>query len=79
MIWIALIALTALTVGVAGVDMGFYTVYVALFIAVIKAMLVINYFMHIKFDHILVKVFLGGCMVIFAVVMLFLSFDVISF
>lgn len=79
MIWVALVALTALTVGVAGVDMGYYTIYVAMFIAIIKAMLVINYFMHIKFDHILVKVLLAGCIFIFVVVMLFLSFDVISF
>jgi cytochrome c oxidase subunit 4 len=78
-VWIALVALTALTVGVAGVDMGYYTVYIALFIAVIKAMLVINYFMHIKFDHILIKIIVGGCGFIFAVVMLFLSFDVITF
>lgn len=76
-IWVALIGLTALTVGVAGVDLGNYTVFVALLIACVKAMLVINYFMHIKFDNILVKIFVAGCGLIFSIVILFLGFDVV--
>lgn len=75
-IWIGLIALTALTVAIAGVDMGVYTVPLALLIAGIKAMLVINYFMHIKFDTPLVKWFVVACGVIFAIVVIFLGFDV---
>lgn len=75
-IWIGLIALTGLTVAVAGVDMGVYTVPLALLIACIKAMLVINYFMHIKFDTPLVRWFVVACGVIFAIVIIFLGVDV---
>lgn len=75
-IWIGLIALTGLTVAIAGVDMGMYTVPIALLIACIKSMLVINYFMHVKFDNILVKLFAVACGVIFAIVIIFLGFDV---
>lgn len=77
MIWITLVALTGLTVAVAGVDMGLYTVAVALLIACIKAMLVINYFMHIKFDSLLLKVLVGMCGLIMGVIILWLGFDVI--
>ncbi len=75
-IWIGLIALTALTVAVAGVDMGVYTVPIALLIACIKSMLVLNYFMHIKFDNPLVKWFVIACGVIFFTVIIFLGLDV---
>ena len=44
----ALIALTALTVGVAFLDLGMYNNLVALSIAIVKALLVIAIFMHLK-------------------------------
>lgn len=75
-IWIGLIALTGLTVAIAGVDMGMYTVPIALLIACIKSMLVLNYFMHVKFDNILVKVFAISCGVIIALILIFLGSDV---
>ena len=75
-IWIGLIALTALTVAIAGVDMGMYTVPIALLIACIKSMLVINYFMHVKFDNILVKLFAIVCLVVLALIIIFLGLDV---
>ncbi len=57
-IWIALLALTSITVTVAGVNLGNYTLMVALFIAAVKSSLVINIFMHIKFDEPIFRVFL---------------------
>ncbi|MBU2493007.1 MAG: cytochrome C oxidase subunit IV family protein [Bacteroidetes bacterium] len=58
LIWVALIALTSITVTIAGISLGSYTLFVALFIAAIKSSLVINIFMHIKFDEPIFKVFL---------------------
>jgi cytochrome c oxidase subunit 4 len=49
-IFAALIALTALTVYVATIDLGVLNTVVALAIAVTKATLVILYFMHLKFS-----------------------------
>ena len=57
-IWIALLALTSITVTVAGINLGNYTLMVALFIAAVKSSLVINIFMHIKFDEPIFRVFL---------------------
>jgi len=58
-VWIALIAFTSITVTIAGVNLGRYTLFIALAIAAIKSTLVINIFMHIKFDEPIFKAFLG--------------------
>lgn len=58
LVWLGLLALTSLTVTVAGIDLGNYTLFVALTIAAIKSALVINIFMHIKFDEPIFKFFL---------------------
>jgi cytochrome c oxidase subunit 4 len=58
LVWIALLAFTSITVTIAGVSLGRYTLLVALFFAAIKSALVINIFMHIKFDEKIFKVFL---------------------
>ncbi|SRR5690606_16835552 len=55
-IFAALMGLTVLTVAVAYVDMGILNLPVALAIAVAKAMLVILYFMHVKYSPRLVQV-----------------------
>lgn len=78
MIWLALVALTALTVTVASVNLGDYTFFVAMFIAVIKASLVINIFMHIKYDDTLIKVILLACGLVFAIIFTIYSFDLYS-
>lgn len=78
MIWLALVALTALTVTVASVNLGDYTFFVAMLIASIKAMLVINIFMHIKYDDILMKGILVACGFIILVVFVIYSFDLFN-
>ena len=57
-VWIGLIDLTSITVTIAGIDFGDYTLAVAMFIAAVKSALVISIFMHIKFDLPIFKVFL---------------------
>jgi len=49
-VWLALIVLTGLTVVVAGVDLKAMTVTTALLIASIKTILVLMYFMHLKYE-----------------------------
>ena len=58
LVWIGLLALTSITVTVAGINFGNYTLAIALLIAAVKSALVINIFMHIKFDEPIFKVFL---------------------
>jgi cytochrome c oxidase subunit 4 len=47
-VFLALIALTVTTVGVSKIDLGEYNFVAAMTIAVIKAMLVVLFFMHVK-------------------------------
>jgi cytochrome c oxidase subunit 4 len=49
-VWLALIVLTGLTVVMAGVDLRAMTVTTALLIASIKTILVLMYFMHLKYE-----------------------------
>ena len=54
-IFLALMVLTAVTVGAAFVDLGPFNFPVALAIALFKASLVIWYFMHVKYQSGLTK------------------------
>ena len=49
-IFLALIVLTWVTTAIAFIDLGPFNVYVALTIAVIKATLVVLYFMHARYS-----------------------------
>lgn len=48
-IWIALMVLTVVTAGVSFIDLGPFNTVVALVIASCKALLVILFFMHVKY------------------------------
>jgi cytochrome c oxidase subunit IV len=50
LIWCGLLALTALTVSLAGIQLGRWVIITALTIASVKALLVLNIFMHLKFE-----------------------------
>ena len=56
MVWIALLILTAVTVGVATLDLGPFNAIVALTIATIKALLVMLFFMELRYSTALTKV-----------------------
>lgn len=60
-VFIALLALTALTTGVAFIDLGGVgNIAIALAIAVIKAVLVALYFMHLRYSSPLTVIFAGA-------------------
>ncbi len=50
LVWLALLMLTGLTVTVAGLNLKSFAIVVAIFIAGAKSSLVLNYFMHIKYE-----------------------------
>src|SRR5258707_3913720 len=56
----SLMVLTAVTVAVSRVDLGPLNLAVALGIAITKAVLVILYFMHVRYGDHLVKVFVAA-------------------
>jgi cytochrome c oxidase subunit IV len=59
-IFAALIVLTGTTVWVATIDLGEWNVIVALSIACLKALLVILYFMHVRYSSKLTWVLIGA-------------------
>jgi cytochrome c oxidase subunit 4 len=77
LVWTALLAFTSITVTIAGVNLGGYTLFAALLIAAIKSALVINIFMHIKFDEKIFKVFLGLSGFTLVVIFILTFFDII--
>ena len=74
MVWIGLVALTSITVSVAGINFGSIALVIAMVIASTKSALVISYFMHIKFENKVYKVFISICMLIF-IIMIVLTFS----
>jgi cytochrome c oxidase subunit IV len=50
-IWITLMCLTVITAGVSFIDLGPFNTVVALVIATFKALLVVLFFMHVKYTN----------------------------
>jgi cytochrome c oxidase subunit IV len=59
-IWAALLVLTYATVAVSRIDLGRLNTVAALTIAVVKALLVVLFFMHIRYSTRLTKLVLVG-------------------
>lgn len=75
LVWIGLLSLTSITVAVAGINLGNLALSVALIIAIVKSFFVINFFMHVKFDNKLFKIFIGICILILIVILVLTFFD----
>ncbi len=75
LIWLGLISLTVITVSLAGLNLTGLTVITALTIATVKSALVMNYFMHIKYETMIFKVFIAVCVIIFIVMIVLTFFD----
>ncbi len=73
-VFVSLLLLTLATTVVATIDLGAFNVVMALFIAVVKMMLVALFFMHLRQSTVLTKVVVGGGMLWLAI-LLVLSFS----
>ena len=76
-IWLVLVALTALTVGITRVDLGGYKILSALTIACLKAGLVIAVFMHMRNEGRLLRWLLFVALVTLAIFIGLTFFDVL--
>lgn len=74
----ALMVLTALTVGVTYIDLGAFNLTVAMAVAVTKALLVIMYFMHVKYSPKLIKVTAGIGFFFLIIMVMFTMSDYLS-
>ncbi|HVN03051.1 MAG TPA: cytochrome C oxidase subunit IV family protein [Bryobacteraceae bacterium] len=70
-VFVALLFLTWTTTFVATIDLGPFNVVVALAIAVVKMMLVVLFFMHLRHSTILMKVVIGGGLMWLGILLLF--------
>ncbi len=77
-ILLALLALTIITVVTSRIDLGFMNAPIAIFIACLKAMLVVLYFMGMKYDSNDNRVFFGSSFVFFAIFVVLTSADVFT-
>jgi cytochrome c oxidase subunit 4 len=77
-VFIALIALTFITTGVAYIDLGPFSVVVALAIACIKMMLVALWFMHVRHSSRLTKLVVAGALLWLAILIFFTMGDIVS-
>jgi cytochrome c oxidase subunit 4 len=78
-IWAGLIILTGITVSVAGMPLGRWAVVIPLLIAGTKSGLILNYFMHLKSEKLLIfKVIIPLVMAVFLVFIL-LTFSDVAF
>jgi cytochrome c oxidase subunit 4 len=77
-IWAALLVLTYATVAVSRIDLGRLNTIAALTIAVAKALLVVLYFMHIRYSTRLTKLVLVGGFLWLALLIGLTTADVIS-
>ncbi len=74
-VFVALLILTALTTGMAWVDMGRWNLVVALAIAVCKATLVVLFFMHAKYNKGLSRIALIGAIFWLGIMIVFTLSD----
>jgi cytochrome c oxidase subunit IV len=77
-VFAALLVLTATTVGVSFIDLGDANVAVALIIAVVKATLVILFFMHLRYSTRLTWLTIGAALFWLSVMILLTMSDVVS-
>lgn len=74
-VWIGLAFLTIVTIWVSEFDLKMLTVAVALGVATVKAVLVLMYFMHLKFDSKILTVMVFVTMIVFLSMIIFTFFD----
>lgn len=65
--WGTLLLLTLITTLVAMVDLGVFNMIIAVFLAAVKACLIVAIFMHVLFEGKLVKVVIAGAVVWFLI------------
>lgn len=74
-VWAVLLVLTGVTIAVARVNLGFLNVVAAMAVASTKALVVILYFMHLKYENLTIKGMVFLAFLILAICIGFTFFD----
>jgi cytochrome c oxidase subunit 4 len=72
---LVLMFLTFLTITVTSFHLGAFSVTVALLIAGVKAFMILTYFMHLKYESVLLRVLVAMIFVLYAVIVLITFID----
>lgn len=72
---LVLLSLTVLTILVVELHLGAFTVATALLIASVKTTIVLTYFMHLKFEKLILRVMVGGIFALFAIIIVITFID----
>lgn len=72
---LTLLTLTALSILAIKFHLGAYTVALALILASVKVTIVLTYFMHLKFENMLLRLMVGGVFLLFAIVIVITFID----
>ena len=75
LIWLGLLALTGITVALAGINLGRWLVLTSLTIAAIKTTLVLNVFMHLRSEERMFRVFVGVAILTLTIFIVLTFFD----
>ncbi len=70
-----LLILTTISVLAVKFHLGAFTVAVALIIASVKVAIVLTYFMHLKFEDLLLRLMVGGVFLLFTIVVVITFID----
>jgi len=72
---LVLMFLTFFTITVTSFHLGAFSVTVALLIAGVKAFMILTYFMHLKYENILLRILVALIFVLYAVIVLITFID----
>ena len=75
LVLVALLSLTFLTVAITSVELGPWNVTAAMIIASLKVTIVLTYFMHLKFEHVILRVMVTMVVLVFAALIVITFFD----
>ena len=65
---LVLLILTTTSILAIKIHLGAFTVALALLLASVKVTIVLTYFMHLKFENLLLRLMVGGVFLLFAIV-----------
>ena len=75
LILLGLVALTFSSVGITSIELGKYTVAGALIFSTIKTLLVLTFFMHLKYDKPYIKIMVAFVFAVFVVTIIITFLD----
>lgn len=72
---LVLLILTTISILAIKMHLGAFTVALALILASIKVTIVLTYFMHLKFENLMLRLMVGGVFLLFAIVIVITFID----